>query len=89
MTVMMCSAIRCLLCGLLSALARSIISCTMRPYAGNRSFSSVVLYSNAMLMMWGFAVLLLWALVGLFPADAGEGQRGKMVCAETGAFFIR
>lgn len=39
--------------------------------------------------MWGFAVLLLWPLVGLFPADAdaGEGQRGEMVCAETGAFF--
>lgn len=40
-------------------------------------------------MMWGFSVLLLWPLVGLFPADAGEGQRGEMVCAETGAFFIR
>ncbi len=39
--------------------------------------------------MWGFAVLLLWPLVGLFSADAGEGQRGEMVCAETGAFFIR
>ena len=37
----------------------------------------------------GFSVLLLWPLVGLFPADAGEGQRGEMVCAETGAFFIR
>lgn len=33
-----------------------------------------------MLMMWGFAVLLLWPLVGLFLADAGEGQRGEMVC---------
>lgn len=38
-------------------------------------------------MMWGFSVLLLWPLVGLFPADAGEGQRGEMVCAETGAFL--
>ena len=30
-----------------------------------------------MLMMWGFSVLLLWPLVGLFPADAGRGKEGK------------
>lgn len=39
--------------------------------------------------MWGFSVLLLWPLVGLFPADAGEGKEGKWYVQKLGRFFIR